>query len=272
MNREPIITEEDRRQYKQWLEECRWWAQTHVHRRRVKWAKEIVYEMIRKCDAPYISWSGGKDSTALVHLICVEMGLNVPVVSLVTDIEPPNTESYMTRLAGMWGLDLEIIRPPISFRQWLADHANEVDLYGQVATGHTAIGGIWDDTIRNWEAGSVYTGNFWGIRRDESRGRELNYRSRGAVYQMRNEYWRAAPFSGWEAKDIFGYCETHGVELMRLYQCVRLTNNPGMIRKSMMLPDDKGGRSHDQGIWIRTYFPSVFEGLKSILPQMAGLT
>ena len=269
---EPRITDEDQRQYDAWLEECELWAQTHIHRRRFHWAKNVVEEMTRKCDRPYISWSGGKDSTVLVHLVCVEMGLDVPVASLVTDIEPPRTEQYMRRLSDQWGVDLTIIRPEVSFLEWLEEHADEVDLYSQVATGHTAIGGIWDDTIRQWESESTYTGNYWGIRRDESRGRELNYRRRGAVYQMANGYWRAAPLSGWEAKDIFGYCATHDVELMRLYRCVRLVDDPGRVRKSMLLPDDKGGQSHDQGIWLRTYYPSVFEKLKSILPQMQALT
>lgn len=267
---EPRITDEDRRIYRRWLRTCSRWSKSKVHRRNVLWAKKIVGEMQRRCDRPYISWSGGKDSTALVYLVCVDMSLEVPVVSLVTDIEPPNTERYMTDLARMWGLDLHIIRPPVSFKAWLAEHAADLDLTKPVASGHTAIGGIWDDTIREWEEGAPYDGNYWGIRRDESDNRELNFQQRGSVYQLQSGFWRAAPLSGWSARDVYAYCETNGVDLMQLYRCVRLSDHPGDVRKAMLLPDTRGA-AH-QAIWLRAYYPSVFAEFRSHFSQLGQMT
>ena len=269
---EPRITDEDQRQYDAWLEECELWAQTRTHRRRVSRAKKLASEMMESCDRPYISWSAGKDSTALVYLLCVDIGLDVPVMSLVTDIEPPNTEVYMRQLAGRWSLSFEVIRPEISFLGWLETHADDVDLYDSITGTGGALANVWDETIGKWRQKCGYNGCYWGLRRDESRGREINYRSRGVNYQTSAGLWRSAPLIHWEARDVFGYCANHGVELMDLYKCVRLVDDPGRVRKSMLLPDDKGGQSHDQGIWLRTYYPSVFEKFKSILPQIQALT
>lgn len=272
MSEEPIVTDEDRRQYERWLRTCRKWAEGREHRRRLRWAVDAVEQMQRACDAPYISWSAGKDSTVLVHLLCVELDLDLPVMSLVTDLEPPNTVPYMRRWADRWGVDLEIVEPPVSFKAWLAEHADEVDLNERIATGHQAVGGIWDDTLRRWQCESGYDGCYWGIRTDESKGREANWRARGSVYQTDRGLWRAAPLSGWEGRDVYGYVAARDdIELMDLYQCVRLVDHPKRVRKAMYLPDFKGGLAHSGATWLRTYYPSLYRELCNILPQTQSM-
>jgi len=264
---EPRITDEDHRQYDRWMRTAKRWSGSRLHRRRVKWAKRIVEEMMRRCDRPYLSWSAGKDSTVLVHLVAQEMGLDVPAMSLVTDLEPPNTEPYMERWAKAWRLDMEIVRPPVSFKAWLAEHADEVDLSEKIVTGSQHLGGIWDDTIRQWQRESGYDGCLWGIRNDESKGREANFNARGAIYQTASGMWRAAPLAGWEGRDIYAYVAARDdIELMKLYQCVRLHDHPKRVRKAMYLPDDKGGLTHSGATWLRTYYPSLYHELCDLLP------
>lgn len=272
MDDEPRITDEDRRQYERWMRTARRWAQSKLHRRRVKWAKRIVDEVCRKSEAPYLSWSAGKDSTVLVHLVAEEMGLDVPAMSLVTDLEPPNTVPYMRRWAAEWGLGLEVVEPDVSFKGWLREHADEVDLSEKVATGGKYIGGIWDDTLREWQESSPYDACLWGIRNDESKGREANFNARGAVYRTADGLLRGAPLAGWEGKDIYAYVAARDdIELMDLYQCVRLHDHPKRVRKAMYLPDDKGGRTHEGATWLRTYYPSLYRELCDILPQVEAM-
>lgn len=269
---EPRITDQDREIYDTWMHGCRAYSGTRAHRRAVKWAKKLVAEMQRSCESPYIAWSAGKDSTVLVHLICVQMGLDMPVMSLVTDLEPPGTRDYMEQWASRWEVDLRIIEPDVSFKAWLREHADEVDLSRKVVTGKTGLGGVWDKTMRRWRESSGHDGLYWGLRMDESKGRRANFHARGAVYQTKDGFWRAQPIVGWTGRDVYAYVASHDdIELMDLYRCVRLHDSPEMVRKAMCLPDSKGQGPSRGATWLRTYYPSLYAELAEILPQMSQM-
>lgn len=266
---EPILSQEDHDVWSRWMRECSAWSHTRAHRRAVHTAERLVRQMVQACDRPYIAWSGGKDSCVLVHLIRVKMGLDVPVMSLVTDIEPPGTREYLERTAAAWGIEVEIVEPEDSFWAWLQEHAGSLSVLDEVTRGHTMLGGKWDDAIETWRGEQGYTGWFWGLRAEESKGRRANWWRRGAVYQCQDGCWRAQPLVGWTGRDVYAYCAAHDVDLPRLYQACRFhADDPSRLRKAMWLP---GGFSQDgEVIWLRTYYPSLYRKLCGLFPDASS--
>lgn len=267
---EPILTDEDLDLWAMWMRGCALYAETKLHKSRVLEAERIIRQAMAVIDKPVIAWSGGKESTILAHIVCVKMGLRVPVMSLFTDLEPPGTRAYMDACVKAWDLDMEYVEPPVSFWQYLVDHAHEIDIHSAVTTGHTHVGKIWDETMERWWQQSGYTGMLWGLRDEESRARKINTKRRGVLYQNTDGRWKCAPFSSWEGRDVYAYCAAHGVDLHPLYRCIRYNaKDPSRVRKAMWIPGSHGAMG--AMIWLRTYYPSLYMQLVQVYPEAASL-
>jgi len=123
---EPILSREDERIWNSWCATAMMHFRSAAHRRRVDQAKRITSACLEAHPNSAVMWSGGKDSTALSHLVAVELGAKVPLVSEKDDLDFDGEESYLQRLASGWDASLEILRPPISPKQWFAEHAHEL--------------------------------------------------------------------------------------------------------------------------------------------------
>ena len=69
----------------------------------------------------FIFWSGGKDSTVVLHLtLKVWRDLNPRVVFIDTGITLPETLEYVEKLSEEWSLNLTILKPKIDFWNYVA--------------------------------------------------------------------------------------------------------------------------------------------------------
>jgi hypothetical protein len=103
-----------------------------------------VESWLDQCANPCVLWSGGKDSTAMLHLIRHEVGAKLPCVQWR---EPRFRSRYAhsDRLAADWdlevydwtplayaltdGYDIETGQPRFDFRQVLRDGAAQGDVF-----------------------------------------------------------------------------------------------------------------------------------------------
>lgn len=67
------------------------------------------------CGDVYLSFSGGKDSTVLKHII-QSMGYDIPAVFIDTGLEYPEIREFVKHCKAN-GENIEIIRPTMTFRQ-----------------------------------------------------------------------------------------------------------------------------------------------------------
>ena len=266
---EPILTAEDVKIWDIWMRTCGEHAKTRQHQERVDQAKRVVDEAVGKGRAT-VMWSGGKDSTAMAHLACVELGHGVPVASEKDDLDFPGEREYVASLAQKWGLDLTILTPPISPKQWIADHARELragdDMHSRAAGLSKAC---FYDLVEEWSRGFDVV--LLGLRSGESRGRRLNRAVRGALYQKASGQWVGTPLADWQGIDVYAYCQARGVPLLDVYKCVALRDRdePWRVRKSWWIP---GSDARWGGVvWLRRYYPSLFQQLCQWMPDASLL-
>lgn len=268
---EPRLDNKDRRVWEQW------WVTAHLHsktlgyQRKVEKAKRIASECLDRYPNSAVMWSGGKDSTALSHLIVKDLGCSdLPLVSEKDDLDYPGEEEYVLRLSSSWGANLRIVRPKVSPGKWIEEHAQELsagsDFHSRAAAlSKECFYGVVEEENKNRDL------VFLGLRAEESKGRSLNFITRGHVYAKQPTRWNpsgisvAQPLAEWRGIDVYAYLAANGVEPFISYRCVGFMHarKPWMVRKSWWIP---GHTSRNGGVaWIRRYWPSLYRKLNTWL-------
>src|SRR5690606_30531760 len=144
--------------------------------RKVDRAREVIANALDAADTWAAMWSAGKDSTAMVCLLS-EMGLNVPAISEKDDLDFPGEREYLEEMSRRWGIDLSIVSPEISLREWVRANADRLsageDFHSRAAELSK------EHFYALVEAASApYDGIFLGLRQEESHGRRMNRATR----------------------------------------------------------------------------------------------
>lgn len=291
---EPILTDEDREAWDEWQEVAYAHSRTSAHRRRVDEAVKAVREAVDLPEArdaprlPSVSWSAGKDSTVMTHLVCVLAGLasRVEVVSEKDDLDYPGEREYVERYAREWGARLEILTPPVSPKEWIAKHAPEMFACDDVHSRKAGLSkAVFYGLMEESDRGRGLT--MLGLRAEESGIRQMVVRKSAgkARERVREEragpssdltywhsgarQWRTLPVGKWRGVDVYAYAQTHGIELLPVYRCVAFMHReePDRIRKSWWLPGSHGAEG--QIAWLRRYYPSLYRQLREWMPDAA---
>ncbi len=277
MTGQPHLTADDRAVWAGWRRVAAIHAHTRQFARRVDAARRVIGEALHQGgpEAWCGMWSGGKDSTVLVHLLAAE-GAHVAVASEKDDLDFPGEREYVERLAAAWRVRLDVLVPPISPRQWIAEHAHELraadDLHSRAAALSKAC---FYDVVEAYTA--PYDGVLLGLRQAESEGRRLNRATRGLLYRKAPTAHHpagqlvATPLGDWEGIDVYAYAEARGLDLLPVYQCVAFMHRrePWRVRKSWWLPGCAG--RHGGVAWLRRYWPGLYAQLVAWMPDAQGL-
>lgn len=263
---EPYLTPADRQMWETWVKTCRLRTRTRTYRKNVEDARRSVDRMHTTHPDAYLSWSAGKDSTALAILLH-ECGLTPGLIamSLKDDLDFPREEPYMRALAERLGIDLHILRPEGSMLAWLASEKRSVtdDLHTRASEYAQRV--FWEPLSR-WEEEHGWRGCYFGLRAQESAGRERNAKFNGVKYTKKDGMTMCQPIAFWDVQDVYGYMLEHNVEPFEIYRCCRLKKSPGWIRLDGILPGihNAEGASH----WLRTHYPHLFDRLTIYFPDL----
>ncbi len=263
---EPILRVEDHRAWDAWMRAVRLHARTIAFRRAVDRALAIAAEALMGATSPSVAWSGGKDSTVLTHLVAVELGGQVKVVSEKDDLDFPGEEQYVRDLGAAWKLDLRVVRPDVSPREWMEQHASKL---AGCADIHSRSAGLSKACFYKVieEATQHHDVVMLGLRAEESGVRRISRAKNGVIYPLKSGQRRANPIADFRGIDVYAYAETRGIELLTLYRCIGFANahTPWLIRKSWWLPGSH--TAHGQAAWLRRYYPSLWEIFREIVPD-----
>lgn len=256
---EPRLSADDIEAWASWQRVFAIHANLSSLQRKIDRAKELVSREIDRSKSPMLGWSGGKDSTALAHLVVVELGAkHVALVSEKDDLDYPGEEEYVRGLAERWNAKLELVRPDVSPAAWIESRATFMRAGDDIHSRSSGLSkacfyGVME---RSNEGRDLV---MMGLRAEESSRRAGLLKNKGVAYTLKNGTRRAHPLAFWTGQDVFAYLARAGVEPLHPYRCIGLMHRhaPWEIRKSWWLPGC--GSAHGQYAWLRRYYPSLFE-------------
>lgn len=231
-------------------------SKTLAYKRAVESAKKIIDEAVttHKC---VVSWSTGKDSTAMTHLVH-SLAPEVPIIIQFDDCDWPTKRAYAERTAKGQGWMYYAVEP--AFSVWEAAISEGVGEVNICAQSHWITR---ESFIRPLEDKRLELGcdcSFLGLRASESSARKVNVATHGKIYQVKDGSWRALPMANWEAIDVFAYLTVNGVEINPCYFQNRITE-PEAIRLSWAIPTPnsitRDGQDH-----LRLYYPEQYRRLR----------
>jgi len=163
---------------KHWIETFKLWAETDEYHGKVKEAQKIIKKALTRYNNPYLSYSGGKDSLVMTHLILQE-DPDIPVWhwDYGDALMPREIEKEVIDNAYKIGVKNLIIRKRRG-RDARTNHGS----------GYKQFFGVLNHLKKenNWDLG------FIGVRREESKKRERNYKSHfieNNCYPLLNLSW-----------------------------------------------------------------------------------
>lgn len=241
-------------------------AEMDCYKRHLDSARRHIDTAFKTADRWYVAWSGGKDSTALAHIVN-SMYPGTEIWSEKDDCDFPGEIEYVTSVAAKYNFNLNLCVPGMP----LLDEAlaRQIDICEDIHSRGTEFSDrFFYSAVAAQE--SLCDGVFLGLRAEESRARQKNAMMRGHIYRRKNKKWTCCPLVWWTATDVFSYLVTNNIPILNIYFKTKFIGSPENIRKAWMLP----GASSRKGFcaWLRYYYPQQFQKLALAFPNIKSYT
>lgn len=229
---------------------------------------DAAAEHVASCPPDWIAWSGGKDSTALVHLT-VAAHPTTPVVHLEAGLCLPEVHDHLHQLADAWQLDYH----EISVGDGLAVQVAGGRWDHTAADGPTADGFAWTvidgPSLKAAERfGPRLSG---GLRAAESaKRRRMLAAGRGHVRWSDGRHG-CSPLWRWSDLDVYAYHAHHDIPLAGVYATYARMGVPRRHWRT-----DLATTTEAIGIgkmaWLRHGWPDLWTRLTDQLPRLREFT
>ncbi len=218
----------------------------------------VITEFIKKNPACYVSWSGGKDSTAMLHLV-ISVKKSVKVMTEKDDMDFPGEDEYVEMMTKKYKLDIDIVRPEIKLWDIIGQYDITEDIHSRASDFSQKY---FYSLIEKYKKENKRSGVFLGLRTEESKGRRYNRKKKGLIYIKKDGDIICQPISDWTAKDVFAYLFSKEVPIFDVYFKTKYVKSPEQIRKSWILPSFMS--TQGQAVWLKYYYPDIFYKLAKI--------
>jgi len=236
-------------------------AELDSYLRNVERSIEYIHKAFEITSDWYVAWSGGKDSTALAHLV-TRLYPETEIWSEKDDCDFPGEYEYVKMVGEKYNFNLKIT---FCDSLWQAIQDQKIDICEDLHSRGTAFSDqFFYSEVAKQEA--RHDGCFLGLRDQESRGRRLNTYMRSAIYQKKNGKYICNAIHHWSAVDVFSYLVSHEIPILDVYFKTKFMGHPTKIRKSWMLPSHQASQGYCS--WLRYYYPEMFEQLKALHPEV----
>lgn len=169
--------------------------------RKVAQAERSISEALAVMQRPYVSFSGGKDSSVLLHLVRCQAP-ECPAILSDDEWLLPETEALIAATPNL----IRVARP-LEHAAWFTawEHGRSATLPDSAE---------WVDGSRwQWardERG--HDGVFLGLRADENARRRLYLRRFGpAHFSATHQMWHINPLAWWSVRDVWAYLHSREV-------------------------------------------------------------
>ncbi len=239
-------------------------AQTNAFEKKVQQAKNVIQEFFDLGVKNTVNVSGGKDSTAMMHLAW-SIDPSVQCVSEKDDMDFPNEIPFMEDLRSRYNLNLDIITPSVSLWSEVGNFDITEDLHSK---GTSFSDTYFYNLLKEYQERNRIKGVMLGLRMKESKGRRWNYLKNGHIYWNKSwQHWVCQPLALWTGADVFAYLFSNDIPILDVYFKNEYAE-PEQIRKSWILPSARASKG--QAVWLKHYYPELFYRLSAIQPTLRG--
>lgn len=165
----------------------------------------------------YASFSGGKDSLVVAHLIRrVHPDCPLVWVNQGESAEWPDCVELIHHLRGQ-GWNIVELCPVRGLWQLYLDLGIPLD--GRMTTTLDAQINqrLIYDPLEEYQERHSIKGYAWGIRKQESRGRRQYLLSKGELYQRKDGLWVCSPVGFWSTQEIWQYIDQERLPYPAIY-------------------------------------------------------
>lgn len=232
-------------------------------RRRVDQGKRHIEHFLRCCDAPYLAFSGGKDSLCLL-ILCQQMGLaDLPVFTQLNDHSWPDMPGWTREAVQSLGfMDYSQCWSAVSALEQLAqfDWQSDEDL---------TVRGTLTHVIQRYVRERERTGALLGLRAEESRSRRYTRWRHGHSYQRQDGIWHGCPLFDWSGEDVFALILTTQTPYFHVYDADDCCP-PHEIRMAGILGTNH--TNYGAAVWLKRHYPDEYRRLLALSPGLSTVT
>ncbi|KXZ40025.1 Phosphoadenosine phosphosulfate reductase family protein [Alkalithermobacter thermoalcaliphilus JW-YL-7 = DSM 7308] len=245
------------------------YSETKTHKQRVQKAKDLIQKILQKHKKPYVAFSGGKDSLCLLHLV-YKQNPNIDVMFHDSGVELPESYIQIQKIKETWGINLHVIKSPV----------NTLDVYKRKkgifigAAEDIAFNEVMGMPIKKWSKNNGNDLAFIGLRKEESKKRRIMLCKNGKYFYCKSfDIYECFPLADWKKEDVWAYIfSNYPLEnlIHPAYFKDRLVKDPGDIRVSWYC--DPTAARFGYFLWIKIYYPDLYNQLTHIFPEIKTFT
>lgn len=190
-------------------------AKLPVHERRLERTREIISDGLARCENPYVAFSAGKDSAAMLWLV-LERKPDVSV-RILSSGETRILHRNFDVVLDWWRKRF----PEMDMREILIDRVFSEEW--KDADWHESRKAGRDDIQKTMSESGSFDGSFVGMRKDESPRRKKSLGKYGPIHTYTKPVnsrtmTRICPIADWKTEDVGAMCLTRGLPLLWAYE------------------------------------------------------
>jgi len=222
---------------------------------------EVIQTFLEKVKRPYVAFSGGKDSTVLLHLVS-RITKNIDVYSEYNDLDYPEKKDFCIYYVK------EFLQWPDRYYMGTVVRNDEFDQEG------------WFDVTKQFIKDGGYDGCLLGFRQEESKNRRILYYQKGFIYQLKNSYYakmfgfdgmyNCIPLAKWSGVDVFGYIAKYDLPYLPVYDYDDF-KKPHEIRVSWYFTGLDKTIDNSEAMLLKKYYPELYQKLVSKYKNLINL-
>lgn len=220
--------------------------------RKVEESHKLLDSVLKKHRQPIVCWSGGKDSTVVLHLVRQHRP-DIPVIYVDSGVEFPETVEFVNFLAHSWNLNIVVTKPKKGEEFWNIGSKYGWPIFGKniasnverairsgnmrpqmsllekkLAENKVRISAKCSEFIQEKPSKEVEKllqadVKMLGLTAAESRARVRLWVDHGDYYFVKHYFgrnkgiWKVNPIAIWTVEDIWEYHKTHAIPHCKLY-------------------------------------------------------
>lgn len=221
--------------------------------RKTEQAENIIRRWLKRCEKPYVAFSGGKDSAVCLDLVR-SVDSSVPATFADDEWILPETEELLANTP-----DVIRVASHEKHTEWFTSHKEKPDDEGLYAP----------QGLAEWTRSKGYDGVTIGIRADENSRRKTHIRSFGTCFEKKNGVVQCYPLAWWETRDVWAYLLSRNVPYNRAYD--RLSEI-GIAPDQQRIGPFASERAlpYGQLAILKMGWPEQYERFKAAYPEAGG--